>query len=104
MDVALKAIADPRRQQILRLVWSQERAAGDVASHFDVSRPAISKHLRVLKEAGLIEERRSGTLRLYRARTESILEMRRFLESFWDEGLQAIKEAAEAGSKGRRDR
>ena len=100
MDVALKAIADPRRQEILRLVWSQERAAGDVASHFDVSRPAISKHLRVLKEAGLVEERRSGTLRLYRARTESILEMRRFLESFWDEGLQAIKEAAEAGAKG----
>ena len=100
MDVALKAIADPRRQEILRLVWSQERAAGDVASHFEVSRPAISKHLRVLKEAGLVEERRSGTLRLYRARTESILEMRRFLESFWDEGLQAIKEAAEAGSEG----
>ena len=104
MNVELKAIADIRRQEILRLVWSQERAAGDVASHFDVSRPAISKHLRVLKEAGLIEERRSGTLRLYRARTESILEMRRFLESFWDEGLRAIKEAAEAGSKGHRDR
>ena len=102
MDVALKAIADPRRQEILRLVWSQERAAGDVASHFDVSRPAISKHLRVLKEAGLIEERRSGTLRLYRARTESILEMRRFLESFWDEGLSAIKRSAEDDAR-RRD-
>ena len=101
MIVALKAIADPRRQEILRLVWSQERAAGEVANHFDVSRPAISKHLRVLKEAGLVEERRSGTQRLYRARAESLLEMRRFLESFWDEGLLAIKEAAEAGSEGR---
>jgi DNA-binding transcriptional ArsR family regulator len=104
MDVALKAIADPRRQEILRLVWTQERAAGEVASHFDVSRPAISKHLRVLREAGLIEERRSGTQRLYRARAESIREMGRFLESFWDESLLAIKEAAEAGTGTQGDR
>jgi len=100
----LKAIAEPRRQEILRLIWSQERAAGEVASHFDVSRPAISRHLRVLKEAGLIEERRIGTKRLYRARGESILEMRRFLESFWDEGLLAIKAAAEGGPKGQPER
>jgi DNA-binding transcriptional ArsR family regulator len=80
-------------------VWSQERAAGEVASHFDVSRPAISKHLRILKEAGLVEERRIGTQRLYRARTESIMEIRRFLESFWDEGLLAIKQAAEGASE-----
>jgi len=104
MVVALKAIAEPRRQEILRLVWSQERAAGDVASHFDVSRPAISKHLRILREAGLIEERRNGTQRLYRARAEKILEMRRFLESFWDDGLLAIKLAAEAGAEGRTER
>lgn len=101
MEVALKAIAEPRRQEILRLVWSQERPAGEIATHFDVSRPAISKHLRVLRDAGLIEERRRGTQRLYRARPEPLLEMRRFLESFWDEGLLAIKQAAEAGSKGR---
>ena len=101
---ALRAIAEPRRQEILRLVWSQERAAGDVASHFDVSRPAISKHLRILREAGLIEERRNGTQRLYRARAEKILEMRRFLESFWDDGLLAIKLAAEAGAEGRTER
>lgn len=99
MELALKAIAEPRRQQILRLVWSQERAAGDIARHFEVSRPAISKHLRVLKEAGLVDERRKGTQRLYSARTESLLELRRFLDSFWDEGLLAIKQAAEAGSE-----
>ena len=104
MVPALKAIAEPRRQEILRLVWSQERAAGEVASHFDVSRPAISKHLRILKEAGLIEERRIGTKRMYRARAESILEMRRFLESFWDDGLLAIKVAAEGGPKGQPER
>jgi DNA-binding transcriptional ArsR family regulator len=99
MELALRAIAEPRRQQILRLVWSQERAAGDIARHFEVSRPAISKHLRVLKEAGLVDERRKGTQRLYSARTESLLELRRFLDSFWDEGLLAIKQAAEAGSE-----
>jgi DNA-binding transcriptional ArsR family regulator len=98
VELALKAIAEPRRQEIIRLVWNQERAAGDIARHFDVSRPAISKHLRVLKEAGLVHERRKGTQRLYSVRTESLLDLRRFLDSFWDEGLLAIKQAAEAGS------
>ena len=101
MEVALKAIAEPRRQEILRLVWSQERPAGEIAAHFDVSRPAISKHLRVLTDAGLVQQRRRGTQRLYRARPEPLLEMRRFLESFWDEGLLAVKEAAELESSER---
>ena len=104
MEAALKAIAEPRRQEILRLVWNRERPAGEIAAHFDVSRPAISKHLRVLKDSGLVEERRQGTLRLYRAKPEPILEMRRFLESFWDEGLLAIKQAAEAESRRRKRR
>jgi DNA-binding transcriptional ArsR family regulator len=99
VELALKAIAEPRRQEILRLVWSQERAAGEIASHFDISRPAISKHLRVLREAGLVRERREGTQRLYRVDTGSVLELRRFLESFWDEGLRAIKQAAETPSR-----
>jgi DNA-binding transcriptional ArsR family regulator len=99
VEHALKAIAEPRRQEILRLVWNQERAAGDIARHFEVSRPAISKHLRVLREAGLVNERRKGTQRLYSVRTESLLDLRRFLDSFWDEGLLAIKQAAEAGSR-----
>ena len=99
MEVALKAIAEPRRQEILRLVWNQERPAGEIAAHFDVSRPAISKHLRVLSDAGLLEQRRHGTQRLYRARPEPLMEMRRFLESFWDEGLLAIKRAAESGAR-----
>ena len=98
VELALKAIAEPRRQEILRLVWSQERAAGEIAQHFQVSRPAISKHLRVLREAGLVEERRVGTRRFYSARAESLLELRRFLEGFWDEGLLAVKQAAESNS------
>ena len=104
MEAGLKAIAEPRRQEILRLVWSQERPAGEIAAHFDVSRPAISKHLRVLKDSGLVEERRHGTQRLYRARAEPLLEMRRFLESFWDERLLSIKQAAEAESRHTRGR
>jgi DNA-binding transcriptional ArsR family regulator len=98
----LKAIAEPRRQEILRLIWQRERAAGDVAAHFDISRPAISKHLRILKEAGLLAERRVGTQRLYRARPERLADARRFLESFWDEGLAAIKHSAENDARDRR--
>jgi len=99
----LKAIAEPRRQQILRLVWSQERAAGEIATHFEISRPAVSKHLRVLREAGLVEERRQGTRRLYRARPERLADARRVLESFWDDTLGSIKRSAEADAR-RRER
>ena len=102
METVLKAIAEPRRQEILRLLWQRERAAGEVAAHFDISRPAISKHLRILKEAGLLEERRVGTQRLYRARPERLADARRFLESFWDEGLAAIKRSAEGDTRGGR--
>ena len=102
METVLKAIAEPRRQEILRLLWQRERAAGDVAAHFDISRPAISKHLRILKQAGLLEERRAGTQRLYRARPERLADARRFLESFWDEGLAAIKRSAEGDARGGR--
>jgi DNA-binding transcriptional ArsR family regulator len=102
VETVLKAIAEPRRQEILRLIWQRERAAGDVAAHFDVSRPAISKHLRILKEAGLLAERRVGTRRLYRARPERLADARRFLESFWDEGLAAIKRSAEDDARDRR--
>ena len=102
VETVLKAIAEPRRQDILRLLWQRERAAGEVAAHFDISRPAISKHLRILKEAGLLEERRVGTQRLYRARPERLADARRFLESFWDEGLAAIKRSAEGDARGGR--
>jgi DNA-binding transcriptional ArsR family regulator len=99
VEAALKALAEPRRQQILRLVWDAERPAGEIAIHFDVSRPAISKHLRVLKQAGLVTERRVGTQRLYRADPEPLAELGRFLESFWDDSLLRIKDAAETGDK-----
>ncbi|MEX0784029.1 MAG: metalloregulator ArsR/SmtB family transcription factor [Dehalococcoidia bacterium] len=99
MEAALQAVAEPRRRQILRLVWSQELPAGEIAKHFDVTRPAISQHLRVLKEAGLVSERRDGTRRLYRARPEGLDELRSFFESLWDDGLGNLKGLAEQEQK-----
>jgi DNA-binding transcriptional ArsR family regulator len=95
MDTALKAIAEPRRRRILTLVRDEELSAGEIAAHFDVTRPAVSQHLTVLKEAGLVSERRNGTRRLYRARPEGLTELRTFLEGFWDERLEALKREAE---------
>ncbi|MFL5950733.1 MAG: ArsR/SmtB family transcription factor [Gaiellaceae bacterium] len=95
MEAALKAIAEPRRRAILSLVRDGELSAGEIASHFDVTRPAVSQHLNVLKEAGLVNERRNGTRRLYRARPEGLTELRDFLEGFWDARLEALKREAE---------
>src|ERR687888_842461 len=95
MEAALKAIAAPRRRQILTLVRDDELSAGEIASHFDITRPAISQHLNVLKEAGLVSERRRGTRRLYRARPDGLAELKEFLEEFWDVRLQALKREAE---------
>jgi DNA-binding transcriptional ArsR family regulator len=95
MEAALKAIAAPRRRQILTLVRDGELTAGAIASHFDVTRPAISQHLNVLKEAGLVSERRNGTRRLYRARPEGLVDLKEFLETFWDVRLDALKREAE---------
>src|SRR6187397_103861 len=95
MEAALKAIAAPHRRAILRLVRDEELSAGEIASHFDVTRPAVSQHLTLLKEAGLVDERRNGTRRLYRARPEGLAELRAFLEEFWDERLEALKREAE---------
>ena len=95
METALKAIAEPRRRAILRLVLDGELSAGEIASHFDVTRPAVSQHLTVLKEAGLVDERRNGTRRLYRARPEGLADLKAFLEEFWDEKLAALKREVE---------
>jgi DNA-binding transcriptional ArsR family regulator len=95
METALKAIATPRRRQILRLVRDGELSAGEIASHFDVTRPAVSQDLTLLKEAGLVDERRNGTRRLYRARPEGLADLREFLEEFWGGRLDALKREVE---------
>ena len=99
MEGALRAIAAPTRRQILTLVRDGELSAGEIASHFDVTRPAVSQHLNVLKEAGLVSERRNGTRRLYRARPEGLAELKDFLEEFWDVRLDALKREAEKEEK-----
>jgi DNA-binding transcriptional ArsR family regulator len=95
MEAALRAIAEPRRRQILELVRERELSAGAIASQFDVTRPAISQHLGVLKEAGLVDERRNGTQRLYRARPQGLSELKAFLDGFWDAKLEALQREAE---------
>ena len=104
VDAQLRALAEPRRRDILQLVWNRELPAGEIAAHFDVTRPAISQHLTVLKEANLIVERREGTRRLYRARREQIAAVMTFLQTFWDDSLAALKQAAEAEEREERGR
>jgi DNA-binding transcriptional ArsR family regulator len=102
VEAVARAIAAPRRRQILSLVRDEELSAGEIASHFDVSRPAVSQHLNVLKEAGLVSERRNGTKRLYRAQPEALAELRAFLEQFWGNRLEALKREAEREEREKR--
>lgn len=95
MEQTLKALAEPRRRRILELVADRELPAGEIAACFEVTRPAVSQHLAVLREAGLLAERREGTKRLYRARPEGLHDLRAFLERFWDDGLERLTLAAE---------
>lgn len=102
MEAALKAIAAPRRRQILTLVRDGELSAGEIAAHFDVTRPAVSQHLNVLKEAGLVSERRKGTRRLYRVRPEGLVPLKTFLEEFWNDRLESLKREAEREERSKR--
>jgi DNA-binding transcriptional ArsR family regulator len=95
VEAALKALAEPRRRRILSLVRDGELSAGAIAAHFEISRPAVSQHLTVLREAGLVDERRNGTRRLYRARPEGLAELKAFLDGFWDDRLEVLKREAE---------
>jgi DNA-binding transcriptional ArsR family regulator len=97
---ALRAVSEPRRQQILRLVWDRERAAGDIAASFDVTFGAVSQHLRVLHDAGLVSVRRDGRRRLYQARHEQLGPLRAVLEDLWRSGLLELKSLAEAEERG----
>jgi DNA-binding transcriptional ArsR family regulator len=106
MEAALRAIVGPRRRQILTLVRDAELSAGEIAAQFDVTRPAVSQDLTLLKEAGLVTERRNGTRRLYRVRPEGLAPLKSFLDEFWDDRLEALKresEREERKKRGRRD-
>lgn len=104
MEEQLRALAGPRRRQILELVRDRELSAGQIAAHFAVTRPAISQHLTVLKTAGLVAERREGTRRMYRANPAGLLGLKQFIDRFWATGLARLKAEAEteAARPGRR--
>lgn len=97
---ALRAVASERRRRILRLVWDRELAAGELARHFDISWPGVSQHLRVLKEAGLVRERREGRRRLYRADVEKAGPLAAVLEEMWSDGLDRLARLAEEEGRG----
>lgn len=89
-------IAEPRRRQILSLVWDQEMAAGDIASRFDISFGAISQHLGVLREAGFVHVRQDGNHRFYRAAKDRLSPFRAILEAMWSDSLHRLATAIEA--------
>jgi DNA-binding transcriptional ArsR family regulator len=91
----LKALAEPRRQQILRLVRAAPRSVGEIAQGVDVTQQAVSQHLQVLKDAGLVAVRRDGTRRLYVIRPEGLESLDQFLAELWPAGLRRLKTAVE---------
>src|SRR5881227_3003824 len=96
---ALALLADPTRREVFERLRSGPRAVGELAAELPVSRPAVSQHLRVLKEAGLVSDRRNGTRRLYSVEPKGLAELRAYLEEFWTEALAAFKAAAEREEK-----
>ncbi len=97
METLLKTLGEPKRCEIVRLVWSEELPAAEIATHFpDVTRSAISQHLGVLRHAGLLNERRDGARRLYSANQAEMGRLREFLDSFWSERLDRLRNLAES--------
>jgi DNA-binding transcriptional ArsR family regulator len=94
-EEVLRALAEPRRRAILQLVAHNELAAGEIAAAFEITRPAVSQHLTVLKNAGLLHERREGTRRLYRARSEGLVGLREVLEEIWASSLEVARHLVE---------
>ena len=104
VDAMLQALADGTRRNILALVWKSERTAGEISSHFRMSRPGISQHIGVLLKNDLLVLRRAGTRRLYRANRRAIARLRAELGSFWDMSLAQLENEAEGAERRRRGR
>jgi len=94
-DLVLRALADPHRREIIRLIQDTELPAGHIAANFTLTQQAVSQHLIVLKKAGLLEERREGTRRLYRFHSDALVPVRDLLEEFWPDALQRLKRTVE---------
>jgi DNA-binding transcriptional ArsR family regulator len=103
-EAALRALADPRRRQMLKLAWDRERSPSELARSCQLSRPATSQHLKVLREADLISVRLEGNRRLYRARADRLAQLRAILDEFWGSRLATLQsELGTAGGESRRD-
>jgi DNA-binding transcriptional ArsR family regulator len=98
-EAAFHALADPRRRAILRLVRDQPRSVNEIAEQFDITQQAISLHLKVLRDAGLVAVHPRGQRRLYAVRPEGLAALRDFLAEFWPEHLQRLKHAVESGDQ-----
>ena len=96
----LSALADPTRRQVFELLRRGPRPVGELAGELPVSRPAVSQHLKVLKDAGLVREQREGTRRLYAPNGDGLAALRDYLDGYWDEALAAFKQAAEEPTEG----
>jgi DNA-binding transcriptional ArsR family regulator len=94
-DAVLRALAEPRRREMLRLVRDEPRSVGEIAEHFDITQQAVSQHLQVLKEAGLVGMRKDGQRRLYVVRPEGLETLEAFLSELWPAGLKRLKQAVE---------
>jgi DNA-binding transcriptional ArsR family regulator len=103
MDSKLQALADPTRRALLQRTWGVEVSAGHLAAGFSLSRPAVSQHLRVLREAGLVTVRKDGTRRLYTAHPSALAEVVGYFDDLWDRRLPALKAAAEAEARAREE-
>lgn len=98
-DDAFRAFADPTRRAVLEYLLGKPHNVNELADKFDVSRPAISKHLRILKDARVVRERREGRNRIYELNPEGLKALREYFDQFWTEALDAFKRAAEGHSK-----
>ena len=101
VDAQIRAIADPTRRRILQLSAKREFAAGEIATRFQISRPGVSRHIRVLLDAGLLSVRREATRRYYRANAQGLALLRDKLDTFWERGLADLKRVAEGEAKRR---
>jgi DNA-binding transcriptional ArsR family regulator len=95
-EAVLRALAEPRRQAILRLVRDRPRSVGEIGEHFDISQQAVSQHLQVLADAGLVEVRPQGKRRLYVVNPDGFEVLERFLADLWPAGLRRLKKAVES--------
>lgn len=97
------ALSEPRRRDIITLVNEKELSSSAIAAHFDITASAVSQHLKVLYESGLVAVRREGTKRYYRLRKEGLADIKAYIDGFWDDALLRLKAAAEEEEKRRRE-